>query len=79
MVHRVSATEDWLLLLEPYRRQNSILLNRYIYPGAVVEWLRLHTEGHMPPLHGFETHHGLLPANLCLMIEMKCDVPIQCK
>ncbi len=44
-------------------------------PGAVAEWLRLRTEGHMPPLHGSETRYGLMPANLCFTIEMRCDVP----
>ncbi len=56
-----------------------LLCSKRHCPGALAEWLRLRTEGHMPPLYGFETRHGLMPANLCLMIEMKYDVSIQCK
>ncbi len=45
----------------------------------MAEWSRLRAEGHMPPLHGFETRHGLMPASLCFMIEMKSDLSMQCK
>ncbi len=86
----VHYTTDALLELVVHVRVHCItdaLINAiYVYcrngakcPGAVAEWLRLRAEGHMPPLHGFETRHGLMPANLCLMIETKSIRIKECK